>query len=226
MVISIIRTFILYVLVIITLRILGKRQIGELEPAELAVTILISELAAIPMQDTGIPLMQGIIPIAVLLALEFIATTLIMKFQPLSRLMSGKSNVLFADGKILEKELKRSRITISEFIEGLRLLGVTDFNSIKYAILETNGKLSVIKRDLFENVSKKDMGIQGQERGLPVLIISDGKVNEGLLKQKNKSREWLENELNTRDISCPEQVFVMILDELDNVYIVEKEKNK
>ena len=224
MAISVARTIILYIAVIITLRLMGKRQIGELEPAELAVTILISELAAIPMQDVSIPLVQGLIPIALLLALEFIITSLIMRFQPLSQLMSGRSNILLSDGKILEAELKKSRITISEFLEGLRLLGVTDLNSLKYAILETNGKLSIIKKNQFENVTRSDMNLPISECGLPALIINDGKVLQKELSSRGKDINWLNTQLKQDNISNPNQVFVMLLDQLDQVYIIKKEK--
>ena len=224
MAISVARTIILYITVIFTLRLMGKRQIGELEPAELAVTILISELAAIPMQDVSTPLVQGLIPIALLLALEFIVTSLIMRFEPLSRLMSGRSNVLLSDGKILEAELRKSRITISEFLEGLRLLGVTDLNSLKYAILETNGKLSIIKKNQFESPTRADMNLPISELGLPVIIINDGKVLHEVLSARGKEVNWLNAQLKQHDISSPEQVFVMLLDQLDQVYVIRKEK--
>ena len=174
MIISLIRTLILYIVIVSVLRAMGKRQIGELAPSELVVTILISELAAIPMQDSGIPLLHGIIPITViltLLALEFLCSTLTLKSRKLRGVIVGTSSILIENGTIDQEEMHRLRLNLDELLEELRLKGHASLSQVQFAILETNGKLSVFPAP------------EHEPHELPITLISDGVlILDGLQK--------------------------------------------
>lgn len=142
-----IRTVILYFVVIIAMRLMGKRQIGDLQPSEMVVTIMISELAAIPMGNSGTPILVGIMPILILIVLEIALSCGAMKSKRLSRLISGKPSVIIHNGKINKEEMRRLRMNYDDLKEELRLEGCTDIKSIKYAILETNGQLSLLSTE-------------------------------------------------------------------------------
>lgn len=146
MAISFLRTVILYLLVVMGLRIMGKRQIGEMQPSELVVAIMISDLATIPMQETGIPIFSGIIPIFTLIVMEILLSQLSLKNKGFRRLMTGKPNVIIHNGKILEEEMKKIRFNMDDLNEQLRIQGYSGIKDINFAILETNGQLSIIPK--------------------------------------------------------------------------------
>ncbi len=220
------RTVILYLTVTIGLRVMGKRQIGELEPSELVVTILISELAAIPMQDIGIPLLVGIIPIATLIGMEFILTSAILKSVRFRVMMCGKPSMIIENGCIMQDQMHRNRFTIDELIEELRAKDITDISQVKYGILEPNGTLSIIPFSEFSSVKAGDMGLSLPEKGLPVIVINDGRVLQNNLQLRGYNRAWLDAELKSRKISSPGAVFLMTLDDSGGIYISEREKKK
>ncbi len=157
MAISFIRTVILYLLVITGLRIMGKRQIGEMQPSELVVAIMISDLATIPMQDVGIPLMSGIIPIFTLIVMEILLSQLSLKNKKFRRLMTGKPNVVIHNGKILKNEMKKIRFNMDDLNEQLRIQGYTGISDINFAILETNGQLSIIPKPKKSQATVEDV---------------------------------------------------------------------
>jgi len=154
--VSLIRTIILYVIVVIGVRIMGKRQIGELQPTELVITIMISELASIPMQATGIPIMAGVIPIAVLIALEVLLSYAVLKNKRFREILSGKPSILIYDGVVMKNEMAKLRFNNDDLMEDLRLAGCTDVREVQYAILETNGQLSVILKKDHQPLTFKD----------------------------------------------------------------------
>lgn len=200
MTIAFIRTVILYIIVIFALRLMGKRQIGELSPSELVVTILISDLAAIPMQDPGISILNGIIPILSLLCLEILISTVLLKSTLARKLVVGSSSILIDNGKIILKEIKRMRITVDELVEELRLKDFPDISYVKYAILETNGKISIIPFPEYANTRSCSM---------PVTLISDGTLNLSGLNKIKKDRHWLDKELKTHGVNRVTQVLLM-----------------
>ena len=157
MAISFIRTVILYLLVITGLRIMGKRQIGEMQPSELVVAIMISDLAAIPMQEVGIPLMSGIIPIFTLIVMEILLSQLSLKSKKFRRIMTGKPNVVIHNGKILKDEMKKMRFNMDDLNEQLRIQGYTGISDINFAILETNGQLSIIPKPKKNQATVEDV---------------------------------------------------------------------
>ena len=147
MLVSVIRTVIIYLLVVIAIRIMGKRQIGELQPTELVVAIMISDLATLPMSDTAIPLLYGVVPILMLIALEMILSFLCMKSPKIRQAASGRPNYIIHRGKIDQREMKKTRYSLSDLLEELRMLNVFDISTVYSAILETNGKISVLTRE-------------------------------------------------------------------------------
>ena len=223
MVITFLRTVILYVLIIAGIRLLGKRQIGELEPSELVLALLIADLAAVPMQDLGIPLLAGIVPILTLLCLTTILSILNLRSPSFRALLCGRPSIVIQNGKIDQHELRRNRLTLDELTEELRLQGITDLESVKYAVLETNGQLSVLLRASEQPVTPKTLGLSVEEPGLPLPIVRDGVVLTENLKIRGLSDQWLREVLAQRSLTCPEQVFLLTVDELGHIYCAPKE---
>lgn len=223
MFIVMIRTAILYMLVVLTMRLMGKRQIGELEPFELAIAIMISDLASLPMQDLGIPLLYGIIPIITLLILQTLITILELKSQFFRKLMTGKPSLIIANGKIDIKELRNQRLTYNDLIEELRLKGFYNIQDIAYAVLETSGELSIMPKTEITPASKKDLNIPVQQEKLPVTLILDGKIDYNNLKIINKDINWLNSKLKSNNIDNPAKVFVAILDTQNKIFFQMKD---
>lgn len=218
-----IRTIVLYLLIITGLRLLGKRQLGELEPTELTLALIIADLASVPMQDNGIPLLTGLIPIVVLLCIATILTVLSAKSIRFRTLLCGRPSVVISDGMVMERELKRNRLTVDELMEELRIQGYADLRVVKFAVLETNGQLSVLPRSSQMPVTAAQMEIDPPETGLPVIIISDGKLLSGNLDAQGRSEKWLYRQLAAHGFTSPRQVFLLTVDQLGNTYCVPKE---
>lgn len=223
MLIALTRTIILYLLIIFGIRLMGKRQVGELEPSELVLDLIIADLAAVPMQDFGIPLLAGVIPILTLLCLTMILSLLTMRSLRFRALLCGRPSIIVADGEPRQKEMYRNRFTLDELMEELRMQGVTDLANVKYAILETNGRLSVLCRASENPVTAAQMGLHPQETGLPVILINDGRVLEHNLLGRGLDRTWLDKQLAHHKIRRAEQVFLMTIDEENTVFCVPKE---
>ena len=218
MFIVLIRTIVLYLLIIVGIRLLGKRQVGELEPSELVLALIIADLASVPMQDNGIPLSAGVIPIVTLLAVATILSLLTVRFLRFRALLCGKPSIVVENGVVQESELRKNRVTIDELLEELRGQGYADFKSVKFAVLETNGKLSVLPYASQRPVTAAQMGLTPQETGLPVILISDGRLLSHNLKGRGYEHVWLEKQL-----SLPGQVFLLTVDDAGNTYCIPKE---
>ncbi len=221
-----IRTVILYLLIILGLRLLGKRQLGELEPTELTLTLIIADLASVPMQDNGIPLLTGLVPIAVLLCLATILSVLSTKSIRFRTLLCGRPSIVISDGVIVEQELRRNRLTVDELLEELRIQGYVDCTAIKFAVLETNGQLSVLLRGSQLPVTAAQMKVKATETGLPVIIISDGRLLSRNLDTQGRSEKWLYRQLASYGLTSPKQVFLLTVDQSGNTYCVPKEGTK
>lgn len=222
MVIAFVRTIILYILIIAGVRLMGKRQVGELEPSELVLSLLIADLAAVPMQDFGIPLLTGIIPILTLLSMTMILSVLTMKSVGFRALMCGKPSVVVRDGQLDQREMHRNRFTVDELFEELRIKGYTDLSQIRYAILETNGQLSVLPYANQKPPTLEQLSLGAEEGGLPRILISDGRVLEDNLKHLGYDQSWLYKQLERHHCVALEQVFLMTIDELGRVYFAAK----
>ena len=212
MIISITRTIILYLLVVFILRVMGKRQIGELSPSDLVITILISELATIPMQDDTIPLLHGIAPILTLLAIELLVSTLTLKSRFSRKVIVGSASVLIENGEINQNEMRRLRLNLDELLEELRLKGHSNIANVEVAILESNGKLSVFPSS------------PPEEKNLPVTLISDGKLITPALKRAKKEVSWIKNELKKHGVSRIRDVFLFQLDGNKKIILIPRDK--
>lgn len=226
MVIAFVRTVILYLLIIAGVRLMGKRQVGELEPSELVLALLIADLAAVPMQDFGIPLLTGIIPILTLLCITMIISVLSMKSVTIRALLCGRPSIIVENGKLHQQEMAKNRFTVDELMEELRMKGITDISTVKYAILETNGQISVLPFADQKPPVAKDLNVTSQEAGLPLVIINDGRILEHNLKLRGYDKNWLEKQLNAHDVQSPEEVYLLTADELGRVYFARKEADK
>ncbi|WP_251861527.1 DUF421 domain-containing protein [Clostridium sp. Marseille-Q2269] len=222
MFIVLIRTIILYLLVILSMRLMGKKQIGELEPFELAITIMISELASLPMQDSRIPLLHGIVPILTLLILQNMFSLLQLKSEKLRSLINGEPSILIENGTINFNELKNQRFNINDMMEELRLQGYYDLGNIEYAILETSGQLSIIPKTEECAATKKDLSIKTTQEKLPVTLILDGKLNKRNLKLIKKDEQWLKNKLKEKNINSYDEILVAILNSKGSLYYEKK----
>lgn len=224
MVNAVIRTIILYFLIIVGIRLMGKRQIGELEPSELVLSLLIADLAAVPMQDFGIPLLMGVIPILTLLCLSTILSVLTVKSIRFRALLCSRPSIVIQDGKILSREMVKNRFTVDELMEELRMAGVTDLSTVKYAVLETTGRISVLPCAQERPATAKDLGITSLEPGLPMAVISDGRILSQNLKLRGLNEAWLEAEVKARGFTDAGQIFLMTVDEENRVYLSAKEE--
>ena len=212
------RTLILFILVVITMRVMGKRQIGELQPFELAVAILISELAAVPMQNTGIPLVNGIIPILTLLIAQMALSFIALKSTKARGIICGRPSILIENGKILEKELKKEMFTLNDLLEQLRINNTPNIADVEFAILETNGQLSIIPKSQKRAINAEDLNISTNYEGLPLDLIVDGNINYDNLKKAKLDVPWLEDELKKFGINTIENVLFASLDSQGNLY--------
>jgi len=203
----IIRTLILYTTVVVFLRIMGKRQIGQLQPYELVVIIMISELAAIPMQNTGIPIINGLIPIFILFAAEEVLSYIALKSERARGVICGKPSILIANSRINEEEMRRLRYNINELLEQLRLKDVTNICDVEYAILETGGQLSVILKSQKRPVEPADLGVATGYEGLSTTLVIDGHVIHENLKQVFLNLDWLKAELDKDGVTRFSDVF-------------------
>lgn len=223
MVIAFVRTIILYLLIIAGIRLMGKRQVGELEPSELVLALLIADLAAVPMQDFGIPMLTGIIPILTLLCITTILSVLTAKNALFRAIMCGRPSIIIKDGKLNQREMYKNRFTLDELAEELRIKGYPDISTIKYAILETNGQLSVLPYAANAPLTPAQMNVDTEEPGIPLVLISDGRLIRRNLNRQGYNDGWLYKRLAEHGVSSPREVFLLTVDETGQVCCVPKE---
>ena len=222
MIISAIRALLLYIIIIFAVRMMGKRQISEMQTSELVITLLMSNIASIPMQDTEQSMLSGIVPIMVLLVCEITISYLMLKKSGIRRLICGKPVIVINDGTIDQQAMKELRISTEDLFEQLRQKDVFDISEVAYAILETNGKMSVFKKSLYEPVTAKDIDIEKEESILQVAVISDGEIAKSSLKICGLGTNWLDETLKNENISLKD-VFLMTADKFKNYTIIKKE---
>ena len=222
MILSYFRTILLYLVLILVIRLMGKRQVGQMEPSEFVVTMLVANLASIPMQDSGIPLFSGLVPILTVLGIELVLATLSLRSIFLRKLLCGKPVILIENGNILQNNLRKTRITLDELTGHLRQKDVLDLKAVQYAILETNGELSVFPYPKERPASAKEAGIQAQKQYLPLTIISDGKLIEDNLTIAKKTHTWLEKVLLQHDAKI-QDTWLLTVDAGDRIVFYRKE---
>jgi len=218
------RTVIIYLILTVTMRIMGKRQLGELEPSELVTTFLLSEIASLPITNLDIPVMFAVIPIITLLSLEVFASVLLIKVPTLKNLLSPRPNVLIDKGKLRQDELQKLRISTDEFLSELRQSGITDISEVYYAILEENGKLSVIPKAKHTPPTAKQMGIPVSETGISHILVSDGKLNRHGIKTLGLTSADIKQYLTENSLSLGE-VFLLTRNDGGYYNIILKEKS-
>lgn len=222
MIISIIRTVILYAFVILAVRIMGKRQISDMQPSELVVTLVVAEIAAIPMQNTSQPLLSGIIPVLILVALEVGASVFMMKSGKFRKLMCGSPIVVIRDGEILQSEMRRLRLTTEDLCVQLRQQDVFSIENVQYCIVETNGKVSVLEKPQYRTPVAKDLRVDIEDNKIETVVISDGVILDNSLHLCRKTKDDIRNILKKENIKLSD-VFIMTLDALGKYNIVQKE---
>ena len=222
MFISFVRTIILYFTIILAVRVMGKRQINQLQTSELVVTLLISDLAAIPMQDSGQPLFSGLIPILVLIALEVLVSVFMLKSSRFHRLVCGKPVVIIKDGRIIQENMQELRMSVEDLFEQLRQKDVFVLSDVTYAIVETNGTLSVVKRAAVDYLRPSDMGVKVKDEGLEVVVVSDGDLSVGSMHLCGKNEEWIHSILKSEAVPLPE-VFILTVNTAGHYTLIRRD---
>ena len=225
MLLSYIRTIILYLVLIAVIRLMGKRQIGQMEPSEFVVTMLVANLASIPMQDGGIPLYSGLVPILTVLGVELVLSALSMHSVKFRRLLCGKPVILIENGNILQENLRSTRVTLDELTGHLREKDVLDLTAVQYAILETNGNLSVFPYPKDRPASAKEAGIHPKKQHLPVTIIGDGYLYRENLTAAGKDDRWVQKVLKEHKATL-QNTWLLTVDSEDHIIFLRKEAVK
>ena len=223
MIISIIRTLLLYCFIIFAIRLMGKRQISDMQPSELVVTLVISDIASLPMQNTSQPLLSGIIPVIVLVALEIVTSVFMMKSKRFRRVICGSPVVVISDGKLLQKEMRRLRLTTDDLFALLRQQNIFSPEDVQYCIVETNGTVSVLEKPEKRKPTAEDFQISIPDSKLEAMVISDGRLIETALPLCSQSKDSVENVLKNEKLRQSD-VLIMTLDGLGNYNIILKEK--
>lgn len=225
MLITFFRAIVLYIIVLIVMRLMGKREIGQLEPFELVISIMIADLASIPMTETGVPLTNGVIPILGLLVMHLLISLLNLKSIYARKIICGKPSILIYRGKIDEKILKKERFTITELEERLRGKDVFNLGDVEYAILETSGDVSVIQKPNKRTTIPEDFNIMPEYEGIPYDLVIDGKVLDENLKAIGKDYVWLEKQVKKFGYR-PEEALIVTFDGKGQIFCQEKDKGE
>ena len=223
MLITFVRSIILYVIVLVVMRLMGKREIGQLQPFELAIAIMIADLASVPMSEVGIPIINGIIPILSLLVMHLIISFINLKSIKMRQLICGKLSILIYRGKINEKVLIKERFTINELQERLRANNINNLADVEYAILETSGQVSIIQKPNKRTTIPEDFNIVPEYEGISYDLVVDGKIMNDNLKILNKTYGWLKKEVNKFNIE-PEEALLVTVNAKGDIFCQKKEK--
>lgn len=223
MLVTFFRAILLYIIVLIVMRLMGKREIGQLQPFELAISIMIADLASIPMTDAGVPISNGIIPILGLLVMHLVISVVNLKSIKAREIICGKPRILIYRGKIDEKALKKERFTINELEERLRGNNVVNLGDVEYAILETSGNITVIQKPEKRNTIPEDFNIVPDYEGISYDLVVDGKIMDENLRKLGKNYQWLKKQVEKFNIR-PEEALVATIDGKGQIFCQEKEK--
>ena len=223
MILSYVRTIILYTALILAIRLMGKRQIGQMEPSEFVVAMLVADLASIPMQNNAIPLINGLMPILIVMGLELILSHLSLKSVRLRKLLCGKPVILIDNGKVIQENLRRTQVTLDELSGHLREKNVLDIQTVQFAILETNGSLSVFPYPAEQPATARDAGVKASKQYLPITVVSDGILLTDNLKKAKKDGAWLHRVLRERNATM-EETWLLTVDEKGHILWFPKEE--
>ena len=225
MFIAVIRTVILYVFVILAIRLMGKRQISDMQPSELVVTMMISDIASLPMQNTAQPLLSGVVPVLVLVSLELTVSAVMLKSRLFRKLISGSPVVVIEDGRLLQRQLKRLRLTTDELCAQLRQQNVFSLQDVQYCIVETNGVLSVLEKPSKRVPNAEESGIVIPDNKMETVVVSDGAWVESSLRLCGSTRQEINNILQKKQIKLNE-IFLMTMDGNGVCQIIRRENEK
>lgn len=225
MITVLLRTLLIYFFLILFLKLMGKRQVGELEISELVTTLLLSEIAAIPIENNDIPLIHAAIPMFVIISLEIILSFSATKSEWLKRFLGGKPSILISKGVIDIDEMSKARLSAEELMSELRLKGIAELDDVNYAILEQNGQISVITKKNRSPLTPDDLNISKNDCGISHLLIVDGHIKYANLKAAGKSAQWLSDYLKKNNI-FKEDIFLMTLNDSEQVKIICKKEQK
>ncbi|MBQ2848661.1 MAG: DUF421 domain-containing protein [Clostridia bacterium] len=222
MVVTLIRATVLYVIIIFLMRIMGKRQIGELQPSELVVTILLSEIASIPMQDNSVPILHSVVALFALVAYEIFSSVIGLKSNKLRAFIQGHPVIIIRDGEIDIKALKKLRISLNDLVSLLRQKDVFDISQVSYAVFETNGKISVLLKPEHRNSTVKDLGISPSDKGMPFTVICDGAVVDNAVEQSQFDISKIQKLVLSSKIPV-EEIMIMTVNKDGIAYIARKD---
>ena len=223
MTVTLVRGLILYFAIIICMRFMGKRQLGELQPTELVITIMISEIVSIPMENNDTPLINSLLAVLMLVCLEIINSVIIMKSSFIRYKLQGKPAIIIRNGVLDQKKLKELRLTADDLFDQMRQKDIFDINQVQYAILETNGTLSVMKKAEFDNPTAKDLGVKVKGSDLQHLVVSDGKSIDCLIKEAGIRAEDIEKAIRKEKLSKKE-ILAMLMDSSGGYTLIRKDK--
>lgn len=226
MAIIFVRTILLYFTILISMRIMGKRQLGEMELSEFIVGALIADLAATPLQDIGTPLLNGLVPIFALFALEINIAGLSMRSLKVRKLVFGKPEIIIENSKIDREKMQKNRFTLDELMQELRNQGLSDTTQIEYAVLETNGQLNVILQKSEQPVTPSQLGVPARSDGYAHIIINEGRILDNNLRMLGRDRSWLDKEIKRQGAASAEDVYLLTLTETGKIFCQRKEQAK
>lgn len=219
------RTVIIYLFLIFAMRLMGKRQIGELEVSDLVGTLILSEIASIPIENQEIPVSYALIPIITIATIEIVMSVVLIKFPKLKSLISTRPSTLIENGTINQKELERVRISVEELVGELRQKDISDISEVNYAILEQNGKISVVTKAEYKQPTVSELKLKTPEKGIMHILVSNGYINDYNMKKHGKDIKWLNRK--SEEHGCKtKDVFLFLIDDADNVCIVRKDQAK
>lgn len=219
------RTVVVYLFLIAVIRFLGKRQLGQMEPSEVVVTMLVADLASFPMEDPDIPLTAGVVPILAVLSMEILLSLLSVRSLKVRKLLCGKPVILMENGDFLQENMRKNRITIDELLSQLRQKDIMDPSTVRYAILETGGNLSVFPYPEYEPAAARDAGVPVESLKAPITVVSDGRVLSDNLKKAGKNQKWLEKALQKQGVTL-EQTFLLTVDEENKILFYKKQRKR
>lgn len=217
-----IRALLLYTVVVVVMRMMGKRQVAQMQPFELVIMIMIADLAATPMEDMDIPLVNGIIPIIALLSIQVLISYFSLKSEKFRDFICGKPSILIHKGRIDQAEMHRLRINVNDLLEALRNKDYFNISDVEYAILETNGQMSIVPKADKRPVETADLGIMVEDEELPVTLIMDGKLHDNKLRKAGHDEKWLMDQLKKQNIDDVKNVFIAFLSSDGSFYAQEK----
>lgn len=224
MAVTLIRATVLYIIIIFLIRLMGKRQIGELQPSELVITILISEIASIPMENNSVPIINSVVALFALVAYEILTSAAGLKSNKLRSVIQGHPVIVIRDGKIDMKALKKLRMTVNDLVSALRQKDVFEISQVSYAIFETNGKISVLLKPEFRNSTASDLNLYPADKGMPFAVVCDGEIIDDTVRDSSLDISHIKKIIISSKIPVKE-ILIMTVDAEGNAYIARKEND-